>query len=125
MATDDSSWRPGARGVAQPAVVHRPRNLTVVASAAIGTRRDFVHRRTGRADTHLESQLAMANPTLKANPMKPVREDDWPHLLLPGTVIQHHVAVLGDASWREAAEAGNQGAAPWPSRHNVQFHGTE
>ena len=70
---------------------------------------DLVHCRLGCSNTHLESELRMADPALVSNTVKPVRKDDGPHTLNFGLTIQNHVSILGMDNL-----AGEKGKAEYP-----------
>lgn len=61
--------------MAEVTIFRRPGDLSVVTGTAILPLADFVHRYSTGTSLGLESDVDMANRALKADAMKPVRED--------------------------------------------------
>jgi hypothetical protein len=94
MSANDSGWQPGFPGMTDVASVEAPGDFVVVAGAAEFAIDDVVHRDVVQSGPHLETEFVMANATLKADAVEPVRKDHRAHTFLLGTPVDNDVSIF-------------------------------
>ena len=75
--------------------LHRPRNLAIVAGAAILAINNFQHIDIVSACFELEAQIGMAYFATETDAMKPVREDNRAHTGCFRIVVDHDIPIFG------------------------------
>jgi hypothetical protein len=99
-----------------------PRDLAVVAHPAELAVDDLLHGDHVGTGAHAETQFRVAHLAAEADAVEPVREDDGPHALGLGPMVEHDVAVLGGRrKGRRREERGEDGEARERRDHGLAF----
>lgn len=94
MAANDPGRCTGQCRMAQATIINRPGNITIMASTTEFSLDNFIHGDIICPGPHLETELCMADPALKANSVKPVREYNRPLSFLFSPLIKNDISIF-------------------------------
>jgi hypothetical protein len=94
MSTKHPRRQAWLSGMAKIAILGRPGNIVVVASAAKAAIDDVRHGNDVRSGAHLESQFSMTDFATKTDAMKPVGKNHRPHAAFFCLTIDNDVTIF-------------------------------